>query len=77
MKVEYLLNKQGIIESRFKTSITKGFKSLVLNEHGKVIKVKRFNPSEIDFCQRFLATNLPLIRKVLKNRKGDTYGNFG
>lgn len=77
MKVEYLLNEQGIIESRFQTSITKGFKRLVLDEHGKVIKIKRFNPSEVDFCQRFLATNLPLIRRLLKNRKGDTYGNFG
>lgn len=79
--VDYLINNQGIIEVKFKTSFTKGFKSLVLDEFGKIIKVKRFNPSEVDFCQRFLATNLPLIRKLarrmLKGRKGDTYGNFG
>lgn len=66
--VTYVVKPDGHLEVDFETPTRRGSKYLSLLKDGTILRQEGYNPSEIDFCQRFLATNLPLIeRKAMEH----------
>lgn len=63
--VTYKVQSDGHIEVDFETPARHGSKYLSLLKDGTILRQEGYNPSEIDFCQRFLATNLPLIERMV------------
>lgn len=63
--VTYMMNN-GALEVTFEQAIYRGFKTLVLSILGDIVFCDGFNSSEIDYFQRFLAKNRPLIERMAK-----------
>ena len=62
--VTYMVKPDGHLEVDFETPARRGTKYLSLLKDGTILKQDGYSPSEVDFCRRFLHTNLPLIERM-------------
>lgn len=65
----------GEIEVTFEQAVSKGFHELVLKIDGSIASCVGFNESEVDYFQRFLSKNRPVIEEEVEEINAEAIYN--